>query len=182
MPSSKRRDAPQMPAAVRDLKLNDRLVLAAALIGIVVVALGLILESFVGGLGSGLRALGGVIFLTGISTFVLGDPRRRTAVQSRLRQISSRYLARTAHWGWPDRWGVAAVAIGLIFVVPALVLQIMFGSALGAPVASVGVILFWVGIGLLIYGRFYRRGVERGRRSPASPSRSGKEGSGGDRR
>ena len=171
-----------MPAALKDLKLIDRLALAGALIGIVVVALGLILESYFGGLGTGLRALGGVIFLVGISTFVLGDARRRAAVQTWLRQVSARYVARTAHWGWPDRWGVAAVAIGLIFVVPAVVLQIMFGSALGAPVASVGVILFWVGIGLLIYGRFYRRGVERGRRSPTSPSRPGKEGSGGDRR
>ena len=182
MPSSKRRDAPRTPASVRNLKLNDRLALAGALIGIVVVALGLILESYVGGLGTGLRALGGVIFLIGISTFVLGDARRRAAVQSRLRQVSARYMARTAHWGWPDRWGVAGVAIGLIFVVPALVLQIMFGSALGAPVASVGVILFWVGIGLLIYGRFYRKDAERGGRSPTSPSRSGEEGSGGDRR
>ncbi len=108
MSSPKRRDAPKLPASVSDLKPNDRLALAATLIGIVVVALGLTLESYFGGLGTGIRALGGVIFLIGISTFVLGDARRRAAVQSKLNDIVTRYVARTAHWSWPDRWGLAA--------------------------------------------------------------------------
>ncbi len=179
MSSPERRDTPKMPASVKDLKPNDRLALAATLIGIVVVALGLTLESYFGGLGTGIRALGGVIFLIGISAFVLGDARRRAAVQSKVRQLVARYVARTAHWGWPDRWGVAAVAIGLILVVPMVALQIMFDTTFGVVVIGVG--LFWAGIGLLIYGRFYRKGSERDNRPTTSSPRSGSEYRGGDR-
>lgn len=180
MSSPKRRDAPRLPARVRDLKPNDRLALAGTLIGIVVVALGLILESYSGGLGTGIRALGGVIFLIGISAFVLGDPRRREAVQSKFRDIVARYMARTAHWGWPDRWGVAAAAVGLLLIVPMIALQIMFDTTFGVVV--IGVTLFWVGIGLLIYGRFYRKDAVRDHQSTASPPRPRRENRGGDRK
>lgn len=180
MSSPKRRDAPKIPATVSDLKPNDRLALAATLIGIVVVALGLTLESYFGGLGTGIRALGGVIFLIGISTFVLGDARRRAAVQSKLRDTVTRYMARTAHWGWPDRWGVAAVAVGLILVVPMLALQIMFDTTFGVVV--IGVVLFWAGVGLLIYGRFYRKDAARDHQSMSSPTRPGGKDRSGDRK
>ncbi len=169
-----------MPASVSDLKPNDRLALAATLIGIVVVALGLTLESHFGGLGISIRALGGVIFLVGISTFLLGDARRRATVQSKLRDIVTRYMARTAHWGWPDRWGVAAVAVGLMLVVPMVVLQIMFDTTFGF--VMVGVILFWAGIGLLVYGRFYRKDAARDHQSTASPTRPGGKDRSGDRK
>lgn len=180
MSSPKRRDAPKLPASVSDLKPNDRLALAATLIGIVVVALGLTLESYFGGLGTGIRALGGVIFLIGISTFVLGDARRRAAVQSKLNDIVTRYVARTAHWSWPDRWGLAAVAVGLILVIPMLMLQIMFDTTFG--VVIVGVALFWAGIGLLIYGRFYRKGEAGEHRPSTSPTTRRREERGGDRK
>ncbi len=167
-----------MPASVRELKANDRLALAGTLIGIVVVALGLILESYFGGVGTGIRVLGGVVFLCGISAFVLGDARRRAAAQKRVRQIVARYMARTAHWGWPDRWGVAAVALGLILLVPMLALQIMFDSTLG--VVLIGVVLFWAGIGLLAYGRIYRRDAVQDHRPASPPRRSGDRDRSGD--
>ena len=180
MSSPKRRDAPKLPASVSHLKLNDRLALAGTLIGIVVIALGLTLESYFGGLGTGIRALGGVIFLIGIFTFVLGDPRRRAAAENKLRDIFTRYKARTAHWSWPDRWGVAAVAIGLMLVVPMVALQIMFDTTFGVVV--IGVTLFWVGIGLLIYGRFYRKEAAGDHRPTASSTRSRREDRGGNRK
>ena len=179
MSSFKKGDASRLPVPVRDIKPNDRLALAGTLIGIVVVALGLILESYFGVLATGIRALGGVIFLIGISAFVLGDPRRREAVQSKFRDIVDRYMARTAHWGWPDRWGLAAAAVGLLLIVPMIALQIMFDTTFGVVV--IGVTLFWVGIGLLIYGRFYRKEAAGDHRPTTSPTRSGREDGGGDR-
>ena len=168
--SSFKRDAPRLPALVRNLRLNDRLALVGTLIGILIVALGLILEPYSSGAGTGLRALGGVIFLCSVSAFVLVDARRRAAVQNKVQDIVARYMARTAHWKWPDRWGLAAAAIGLIMAVPMLALQIMFDAAFGA--AMIGIALFWVGIGLLIYGRFYRKGATDEHRPTASTTRS----------
>ena len=172
MSSFKRRDEPRIPASARGFKLNDRLTLAGMMIGIVLIALGLVLESYFGGLGTGLRALGGVIFLCGISAYVLGDARRRAAAQNKVRHLVATYMARTADLGWPDRWGLASVAIGLILIVPMLILQIMFDTTLGVVLIGVG--LFWVGIGLLIYGRFYRKDGVRDRRPTTSRTQSGR--------
>ena len=178
MSSSKRRDDPRLPAPVRNLKLNDRLALAGVVIGILVVALGLALEPHFSGVGLGLRALGGVIFLFGVSAFVLGDARRRAAAQNKVRQIFDSYMSRTADWGWPDRWGLAAVAIGLILAVPMVALQIMFDTTFG--VVLVGVILFWAGVGLLIYGRFYKKDAIEDHRRTAPTTRTNRGGRRGD--
>ena len=81
------------------------------------------------------------------------------------------YMLRTAHWGWPDRVGLASVTIGVALIVPAVVLQIIFRN--GAVVAGPAVILFWVGILLLIYGRLHGRGDMLTRDWSSSPSRRG---------
>lgn len=142
---------------------------AAVAFGIVLVALGWILEEQSIGAGAVVRTLGGILFFCGLAIVVLGDSRRRAAAISAAERTYARYMNRTAHWSWPDRWGLAAVVIGLALSVPAVVLQIIFRN--GAVVAGPAVLLFWIGVILLIYGRFHRRGRIRERCLPPSPSR-----------
>lgn len=139
---------------------------AGVAIGILLIAIGWILEEEAIGIGAAIRSLGGVFFLAGLATVVFGDSRRRAVAIGMARRISVRYMSRTAHWGWPDRVGLAGVAVGLALVVPALALQIIFRN--GAVVAGPAVILFWVGVILLIYGRFHGRG-EVGGEDVSSP-------------
>ncbi len=147
-------------AALRKSRPADTLGSAGVVIGIILVAVGMILEENLGvGIGAAIRALGGVLLLGGLAAVLFGESRRRTAIIGAARRIAERYVAATADWRWPDRMGLAAVAIGLILVVPALVLQILFRA--GAAIALPVVVLFWSGVGLLIYGRFYRRDDER---------------------
>ena len=143
-------------------------------IGIALVTLGWILDEQPIGAGPVVRNLGGVLLLSGLAIVLFGDSRRRASAISAAERLYAGYMARTAHCGWPDRWGLAGVIIGLALVVPALALQIIFRY--GAPVAAVGVILFWIGVFLLIYGRFYRRGQAGDRGLPRSPSRAERRG------
>ena len=163
-----RMNVAKMLSALRESRAPDMLGAAGVAVGIVLVALGWILEEESIGIGPAIRTLGGVVLFAGLATVVFGDSRRRAVAIGRSKRIGERYMARTAHWGWPDRVGLAATAIGAALVVPALVLQIIFRS--GAAIALPAVILFWGGIGLLIYGRFYKRGAAETRPGSSSPS------------
>ena len=159
----------RMLASLREARSADGLASAGVAFGIVLVALGWILEEESIGIGTAVRTLGGIVFLAGLATVVFGDSRRRAAAIGMSKRIAARYMSRTANWGWPDRWGLAGVIVGLALIVPALVLQIIFRN--GATVAGPAVILFWVGIALLIYGRFHGRGEMPTGDRYSSPSR-----------
>ena len=153
----------------------DRIGPAAVATGIVLVALGLILEESSLGLGSAVRTLGGILFLCGLAALLFGSPRRREVTIGIAKRLRARYMARTADWRWPDRGGLAGVAIGFALIVPALVLQISFGNSL--VIAPPAVILFWSGVALLIYGRFRGRAAARTSELPPSSSRRAGRGS-----
>lgn len=159
----------EMLASLRESRWTDRLGPVAVAIGIVLVALGWILEEESLGMGGVIRTLGGIVFLAGLATVVFGDSRRRAVAIGMSKRVVARYMSKTASWGWPDRVGLAGVAIGVALIVPALVLQIIFRN--GAIVALPAVLLFWGGIFLLIYGRFHGRDEVRTRDRPSSPSR-----------
>ena len=161
----------RMLASLRESGSRASLAPAAAAFGIVLVALGWILEEESVGIGAAIRTLGGILFLAGLATVVFGDSRRRAVALDMSKRTLARYMSRTAHWGWPDRWGLAGVAIGVALIVPAVALQIIFRN--GAVVAGPAVLVFWVGIFLLIYGRFYGRGEMRTRERSSSPSNRG---------
>ena len=170
MPLSEDRRS-KVPMVRRNPKPTDTLGSAGVAIGIILVAVGMILEENLGvGVGAAIRTLGGVLFLSGLAAIVLWEHRRRAVLVGSSKRMVARYMDMSANWAWPDRVGLAAVAIGLILVVPALVLQILFrgGVAIGLP----AIILFWSGVALLIYGRFYRRDVERTSHRPPQSSRS----------
>ena len=162
-------NAANMLASLRESRRSGSLGPAGVVLGILLVALGWILEEQSIGAGAVVRTLGGILLLCGLAIVVLGDSRRRAAAIGTANRIYAGYMARTAHWGWPDRWGLAGVTIGLVLIVPALVLQIIFRS--GVVVAAPAVLIFWVGVFLLIYGRFHRRGRMRDRGLPTSLSR-----------
>ena len=161
----------RMLASLRESRSADRLGPAAVAFGILLVALGWILEEESVGIGAAIRTLGGIVLLAGLATVVFGDSRRRAVAIGMSKRILAGYMLRTAHWGWPDRVGLASVTIGVALIVPAVVLQIIFRN--GAVVAGPAVILFWVGILLLIYGRFHGRGDMLTRDRSSSPSRRG---------
>ena len=166
----------RMLASLRESRSADGLGAAGVALGIILVALGWILEEASIGIGSAIRTLGGISFLAGLATVVFGDSRRRAVAIGMSKRVVARYMSRTAYWGWPDRVGLAGVIVGLALSVPAVVLQIIFRN--GGAVAGPAVILFWVGIALLIYGRFHGRGEKqtRGQRSSDSRTRGRGEG------
>ena len=145
-------------ATLRKLSPNDILGAAGTAIGIILVVFGIVLQEHYGaGFGVTIRGLGGIFFLGGLGAVLFGESRRRDAVIGPVRRIVERYVTATANWHWPDRIGLSGVVIGLILFVPALLLQILFGSVFGAIVIAPGIVLFWTGASLLIYGRFHRR-------------------------
>ncbi len=164
----------RMLASLRESRSADSLGAVGVPLGIVLVALGWILEEASVGIGAAIRVLGGIVFLAGLATVVFGDSRRRAVAIGMSKRIVARYMSRTVHWGWPDRVGLAGVIVGVSLIVPAVVLQIIFRS--GAAVAGPAIILFCVGIFLLIYGRFYGR--DDMRTGDRSSSSSGNEGRG----
>ena len=156
--------------ALQELSPSDTLGLAGAATGIILVTVGISQQEMGVGLGATVRMLGGVLLLSGLGAVLFGETRRRAAVIGAARRIAERYVAATAGWRWPDRMGLTGVAIGLILLVPALVLQILFGTLFGAIVIAPGIVLFWVGAALLVYGRFSPRDATR---KPPQPSRRG---------
>ena len=157
-----------MLASLRESGSADSLGAAGVALGIVLVALGWVLEEASIGVGATIRTLGGICFLAGLAAVVVGNARRRAVAIGMSKRIVARYMSRTAHWGWPDRVGLAGVIIGLALSVPAVVLQIIFRN--GAAVAGPAVLIFWVGVALLIYGRFYGRDETQTRGQSSSDS------------
>ena len=160
----------KLVASLRESSWADKLGPAGVVFGVVLVATGWILKEEAVGMGSVIRALGGIVILSGLVLVVFGDSRRRAVAIDTSKRIGARYIFRTAYWGWPDRVGLAGVAIGVALIVPALVLQIIFRNSL--IVAVPAVILLWGGVFLLIYGRFYGRGEMQSRDLHSSRSRS----------
>ena len=157
-----------LPGALKRLALADKLGAAAVAVGVVWLALGIYAQDLNAGLSMTLRAMGGAAFLGGLVTLALWEPRRRAAVLGAARRAVRRYLARTAGWRWPDRWGLAAMLVGLGLATPAIFLQAAFGG--GTLLAAPAIAAFWGGMALLVYGRFYRRNRDRAlsRRDPSS--------------
>ena len=126
----------RMLASLRESRSADGLGAAGVALGIILVALGWILEEASIGIGSAIRTLGGISFLAGLATVVFGDSRRRAVAIGMSKRVVARYMSRTAYWGWPDRVGLAGVIVGLALSVPAVVLQIIFRN--GGAVAGAG--------------------------------------------
>ena len=137
---------------LRESSPTDVLGAAAAAVGVILAASGIFLQESGAGIGEAIRMLGGVLFLSGLGIVLFWESRRRVAFIRAAGRVAERYMAATAAWRWPDRVGLAAVSIGLILLAPALVLQILFGTIFGVMVISPGIILFWCGVALLIYG------------------------------
>ena len=167
----------KMFASLRERRPAGSLGAVGAVLGILLVALGWFLEEQSIDAGAVVRTLGGILFLCGLAIFLFGDAQRRAATIGAVERTYARYMSRTAHWGWPDRWGLAGVVIGLALDVPALALQIIFRN--GVLVAVPAALIFWIGVALLIYGRFYRRGQMPDRGLPSSPSRGSRHTRGG---
>ena len=165
----------RMLASLLESRSTDTLGAAGVALGIALVALGWILEEAAIGPGAAIRTLGGILFLAGLATVIFGDSRRRAVAIGMSKGIVARYMSRTAHWGWPDRVGLAGVTVGLALIVPSVVLQIIFRN--GAAVAGPAALIFWVGVALLIYGRFYGRDDEQ-TRGQSSDSRARGRGGG----
>ena len=171
--SPSRINRPNGLAVLKNLGPADKLASAAAATGLILVVFGIVLQENLGvGFGATIRMLGGAFFLGGLGTLLLWESHRRAALLGAARRIVERYMAATVAWRWTDRMGLAGVAIGLALLAPALVLQIIFGTVFGAIVIAPGIVLFWTGIALLVYGRFRRREA----RQHSSPS--GREGRG----
>ncbi len=166
--------ADKLFAALREQSPSDILGSVAAAIGIILVVSGIVLQDNYGvGFGATIRSMGGVLLLGGLGAVLFVESRRRAAIIGAARRIVERYMAATVTWHWPNRMGLAGVAIGLVLLAPALVLQIIFGSSFGAIVMAPGIVLFWFGVALLIYGWLHRRNADqKPKRSPeVSPSR-----------
>ena len=89
-------------ATLRGLSPTDMVGSAAAAGGIVLVALGIVLQEIGVASGASIRALGGVVLLGGLGAVLFGEPRRRAAVVGTARRIVERYVAATAAWRWPE--------------------------------------------------------------------------------
>ncbi len=147
--------------ALRDLRPSDAAGAAGLGVGVMLAVTGIVLENQGAAIGATVRALGGILVLGGLGLVLFWEPRRRAAVMERARRTVDRYKAATAEWRWADRAGVAGVAIGLLLLPPALLLQILFGTVFGVVVIAPGIVLFWVGVALIIYARFQRRAAAR---------------------
>ena len=142
-------------AALQEQSPTDTLGSAAAAIGIMLVASGIFLQESGVVFGATIRTLGGVLLLGGLGAVPFVESRRRAAVIGAARRIVERYMAATVTWRWPNRMGLAGVAIGVILLAPALVLQAIFGAG-GAIVIAPGIVLFWGGVVFMVYGWFHR--------------------------
>ena len=82
-------------ASLRESGSRASLAPAVAAFGIVLVALGWILEKESVGIGAAIRMLGGILFLAGLATVVFGDSRRRTVALDISKRTLARYMSRT---------------------------------------------------------------------------------------
>lgn len=153
---------------LKQLRRDDNLGAALAAVGIVILAIGLFLQGFSVGVGTPIRTLGGLLLLAGIAAFILATPRRRAVAIGTFKSVVGWYATKTVGWRWMNRTGLAAVIVGLVWLVPVLVLRIIFGQ-IAAAIMVPGILIFWVGIALLIYGMY--RAIKDAR-STADSSRS----------
>ena len=168
-PSRNNRDAPKTWKILGEMRPADALGSGAVAVGIVLVALDMILQRQLDDFTTVFRIIGGILILLGIATLIFGNARRQETVLLMFRRVIARYMARSANWGWPYRYGVASIIIGLILIVPTIILQFLFGNNFG--VAVLAIILFWSGIALIIYGWYRRRKAAR-KRDKSSPPRN----------
>ncbi len=161
-------------AWLKRLSLADKLGAAAIAIGVLLVAGGIYSQGDSGStLGGAFRTVGGLAILGGIAAIALWEPRRRAVIVRTAIVISNEYMARTAHWRWPNRYGLAAVIVGLALAVPGAMLGLLFGTVLGSLVLISAVVLFWAGVVMLAYGVFQQ---VRERRKQGPPYRGGRGG------
>ena len=169
MPSRNKRDSPKTLKFLGETRMVDALASGAVAVGILLVALDMILQSQLEDFTTAFRIIGGILFLIGISTLVFGDARRREMVILLFRRVTARYMIRSANWGWFYRYGVASTIIGLILIVPAIILQFLFGNNFG--IAILAMLVFWSGIVLILYGWYRRRKAAR-KRNQLNPPRN----------
>ena len=129
--------------------------------GILLVALGWILEGEFAGIGAAIRTLGGMLFLVGLGIVVFGDPRRRAVCDWHVGAHpvpgtcqGLRTGAGRTGWDWP------ALLSGPHW--PRLPSFYRSSSETARWLPAPAVLLFWAGVFLLIYGRFYGRGETPG--------------------
>ncbi len=137
---------------------------AVAAVGIVILAIGLLIQGVSIEIATPMRTLGGLLLLGGIVAFIFSTPNRREIVIGRFKSVVRWYTTKTREWRWMNRTGLAAVIVGLAWLVPVLALRVIFGRIAADFTAAVmvpGIIIFWVGIGLLIYGIY--RAIKDGR-------------------
>ena len=153
---------PRLPRAIREASPADALATAAIALGLLLVVFGTVLEERSGvELGVTIRALGGLILLGGIGVIAFWEPRRRAIVIGWARRLVASYLAATAAADWRDRVGLAGVLVGVALLPPAVVAQFLFGSPFGVLIIAPGIVSFWGGLFLFVYGRFRRRAGRR---------------------
>ena len=153
---------------LKQLRRDDNLGAALAAVGIVILAIGLFLQGISVEIGTPIRTLGGLLLLAGIAAFIFATPHRRAVAIGTFKSVVGWYTTKTAGWRWMNRAGLAAVIIGLVWLVPILVLRIIFGQ-IAAAIMVPGILIFWAGIALLIYGMY--RAIKDAR-STADSSRS----------
>ena len=139
---------------LKSLKPGEAVGAGAAVAGAVLLVAGLMLEGNAEGSGAGLRAVGGLLLISGLAVLFFAESRRRAATIGSIKRLYAWYMTRTARWRWPDRVGVAAVVLGLAWLVPVLLIQIIVGNSYG--IMALGILSFCGGGILLIMGRFYR--------------------------
>lgn len=100
-----RRAPGDAPKGIHQERLADTVGPAGVATGIILVALGWILEERSVGIGAAIRTLGGVFFLAGLATVVFGDSRRRAVGTGMSKRIVLRHLSRTVHWGLAGQSG-----------------------------------------------------------------------------
>ena len=86
----------RMRASLRESRSPASLAPAAVAFGIVLVAVGWILEEQSVGVGAVVRTIGGILFFCGLGIVVFGDARRRAAAIGASERIYARYMSRTA--------------------------------------------------------------------------------------
>ena len=143
---------------------------AGALMGAILVAVGIALQEQGVGAGEAVRVLGGILLLGGLGVLLFGDSPRRAALVDEARRVLARYTTATRRWRRPNRVGVALVAIALLLHAPALIAQILFGTAFAILVIVPATVLFWVGLVLIVWARLGRGAGGRGA-GPRGPSR-----------
>ncbi len=142
---------------LKQLRRDDNLGAALAAVGIVILAIGLFLQGISVEIGTPIRTFGGLLLLAGIAAFILATPHRRAIAIGTFKNVVRRYTTKTASWRWMNRTGLAAVIIGLVWLIPVLALRIIFGKIaldIAAAIMVPGIVIFWAGIALLIYGMY----------------------------